>query len=313
MKLLSVQPEDIFGQPVDLFIAACGYEARAPQLAKRYHDCCSKKVAYAFSSRKTLHWEENRTIFKELGFGVFELEKSRDGLLFKLIVSEVETLLIGKQRIRIVFDYSCVTRSWLAVFLRAALRFAPDKIDVYFVYSIAEYEDPPKGAFFNEAVEPIPGFWSLSEQGRPVALVLGLGYEPSRALGAREMLDPAITVLFFTDPVDDPRFSEALQSSNEILLNQTPERNRMGYAIRSIGYLDRIVGDVCEGYSENYSVVIVPLGPKPFCLAALVVSRRLKGVEVWRVSGGGSEEAIDRKGTGEFVAARLHRCTSDFG
>jgi hypothetical protein len=135
--------------------------------------------------------------------------------------------------------------------------------------------------------------------------VLGLGYEELRALGAREMIDPAKTCLFLADPPLDSRYLDRVKTANELLLEQTPNDEHFGYDPLNPEYTFRLLADVCEGSLKSGAVIIVPLGPKPFALVSLVVARSLEGVEVWRVSGGSYEDAVDRAPSDVFIGCRI--------
>jgi len=310
MNLYNTTIEDVVARDVDILFAGCGYEHRAIALSDRLREISiRKKVAFAFGTRHILHWKSNYEWYQANDFSVIEIHDDEAENLFATanFILDQAAINSGEDSLTILIDYSSITRSWLAALLRAVESRSVFIKHVYFSYSMALYAAPPAGEFINESVEPIPGFWELSEPGRPVSLVIGLGYEESRALGAKEMLDPARTLVLYTDPVSDVRFLQAIMESNKILLQQIADRDKFTYDVEDLGYLNRLLGDVCTGLSgADSAVVIVPLGPKPFCLVSLVVSRRISGVDVWRITGGDFEAPIDRVASGKFLVAGIN-------
>ena len=42
--------------------------------------------------------------------------------------------------------------------------------------------------------------------------------------------------------------------------------------------------DVCKSLSEDYRVVVIPCGPKPFTLISFLLRYILRDIDVWKVS-----------------------------
>ena len=175
---------------VDLCLVACGYESRARAFASLYGFEESERLALAFPGQQLLSFAENERAFRARGFAIETIHDTE-------IVSTVSAHLgrhVGKQdsaEVRMFVDISSQSRSRLAFILEAISRVAGNAtVRVFFGYTLAQYLPPPLGRVPNVGIGPVSDFfagWSPDPE-LPVSLVLGLGYEPDRAMGAVEYL-----------------------------------------------------------------------------------------------------------------------------
>ncbi len=211
----------------------------------------------------------------------------------------------------IVVDISSASRRRIAGVVQALL-----EIDGDFLLDFA-YAQP---AFYN-AVESwssdvivsagpvLPIFGGVAEEpGLPIHAIVGLGYEAASALGAVQHLD-ASTVWTLNAECAKSDFSQEVDRVNSILLELVPPAQRLRYPIDDgfeiFDLLNRVTRQVVR---HNANPVLVPLGPKIFAVAALLVS--LLGhfdVPVFRFSGEQLGAVRDSQASGVISLLRVMR------
>jgi len=152
---------------------------------------------------------------------------------------------------------------------------------------------------------PVQGFAGLSFPHRATALVVGLGYDPGRALGIHEELDPNVVASFVARPAVDVRYERSTLEANRDFLELVDEALRFEYPILDFLTTFQRLDGICRGLSAEAGTVLVPLGPKIFALASFLVAARQREVSVWRVSAGTRADPVDRAAAGPVVAAGL--------
>ena len=147
MKLISEQQIDLMKvdpASLDLVLCACGYETRATYVASKLgQDTTCQKVALAFEDRSALARKKNEDEFTELGY---ELVRTSGGTadsaeaVCNTMLSEPD-----RKHVRILVDYSCMTRVWYAALIDRLhrIRIGPDA-EVIFAYSPSTHTPPPR-------------------------------------------------------------------------------------------------------------------------------------------------------------------------
>jgi len=170
-------------------------------------------------------------------------------------------------------------------------------------YSVAEFVGPPSSGYpvrqFGPVIEELntlPGRPSL-----PISVIVGLGYEPEKALGAVGVLDPG-TVFFLVPLGVDSRYEDSVRLSNQALLASYGTRSHLTYSIAKpySTYID-LKGLVSRLRLES-RVMILPLGPKVLSAISIVLAwEYFPDVSVWRVSSEEAEIPVNKKSSGAVV------------
>jgi hypothetical protein len=288
------------------FIAACGYEGRGPHAAKALlrDGGAVKKLAFGFAEHKVPSRIAVDEEFRRLGFDIVDDVPSGSGVRLATAVRDIVKKASGA--VKLVIDYSCMTKMWYAAIIRELFDTRRENIsvEVYFVYSPARFASPgPPGV--NKVAGAISGFGHLRSPLLPTALLLGLGYEPVRAMGLRDYVDPELTMAFYTDPALDERYQAAVMRSNTGLLTTLPTKFRFRYGVADLDYTNALLRNVALGLIRQYRVIIAPLGPKPFCLLSLILSAECSAIDVWRVSVGEEITPQERDAAGPLLILRV--------
>jgi len=308
-----VQKEQINWKHIDLVLCSSGFEARASYFASQTPIADFKwRFTLPFKGQKTLSRVTNDGIFSNLRFDFLreidgdDIKSARNAFLHCLNVMKES----GLQEASIAIDYSCMTRAWYGAFINCLFSISGlfSKLNVYFSYSPSTFS-PPLETSPNDFVGPLPGFCILRPMDKPVALLIGLGYERVRAAGLREYVDPAETLLFYTDPAIDPQFSKAVFDNNKALIEFVKISNLIRHPLSDLDATTALLHDATSTLSKDYRVIVAPLGVKPFSLLSMLLSARYNEFDLWRVSGGGFAAPAQREACGELLIYQV--CFTD--
>ncbi|MBC8767732.1 hypothetical protein H4O18_06985 [Arenibacter sp. BSSL-BM3] len=209
------------------------------------------------------------------------------------------------QDLKLVVDYSCMTKPWyytLILFLnKKNLGFK--NITVYFVYTPSKFTKPfpPKP---NSEVAPLPGKYIVPTD-KPKALVVCLGYEQNKAEGIIEHLDPKISYLFYTKPALDSDFVSTIEENNANLLSTA--KHIVEFPVNNLLKLERELTSVYYLLKDEYSIIIAPLGPKPFTFISMLLAIKFDNIDIWRVGSGSDINEYDREPIDEntFIISKV--------
>lgn len=288
--------EEIKKTQFDWIIAASGYESRASYLTSKLDlNYESTKTVFGFSSRKILSRSKNDATFKKLGFN----QVACSGDSEREITHEMDVFFKSwrRKKLKILLDYSSMTRTWYATVIHYIwnLPKSVDLIDLYLSYTPSSFF-PPLEARQIDCMGALQGFSGLNLPDRPTALVMGLGYEPQRAIGLNDYLEASHTYAFYADPALDNRFVSAVIKNNKILLNRLGKERIIRYPFANLRRTAALLSSLCMGLSKNYRLILAPLGPKPFSLLCLLLYLKFpKQFGVWRVSASSHGNTYDRE------------------
>ncbi|KQS36830.1 hypothetical protein [Pedobacter sp. Leaf194] len=283
----------------DFIFCASGFESRCihiiSQLDWSINDA-AKKICFSFSDRIAPSKKRADELFFSQGFRFFPAD-TNNIIDYTNIYHD---LFLGskKTRLKILFDYSCMTTIMYASILKYFKDFSShfDEVEIYFSYTQAKYIDPGKSKplFFNQ---PIPLFDPIQSTDKKIALLIGLGYEEDKALGLHEYFqnDDKDMYLFITGKVSSSEFFEKVRKNNEKLIKITKPENIIYYDLANISPLLSTMETLINYLiSTNYRVVVAPIGPKVFSLASLLVNLVHKEVTTYRLSDGKMAEPLDK-------------------
>lgn len=288
-------------EDVDIFIAACGYEGRARAVAQQFCKSAKGKLAIGFSSQCELDYPANSQWFQSAGFDLREVD---DGG-FRDLIDEYLLRYASKVGARIEIDISCFNRFRLAHLVDALRSFSQDEVTVIFRYSIAEFTPPVTDTAPVVVVEPvIPQFagWTIRPD-RPPAAVVGLGYEPNKAIGIVDHLEinNATWAYYPLGPI--PEYYQSVLEANTSLLNIIQAEGRcQPYDLNEPAQLFHEMNSLVSTLKPHFNTVLIPFGPKIFALVSLLVASLHDDIGVWRVSSGLLEMPVSRQASGHAIS-----------
>jgi hypothetical protein len=200
-----------------------------------------------------------------------------------------------RQEINIFIDYSCMTKYWYysIIMYLANKDIALQRINAYFGYTPSKYSAPQKPKP-NSEIAPLPGKYIIPTD-KPKALIVCLGYEQNKAEGIINHLDPKCVYIFYTKPALDERFVSTLEKNNKNVLTEFDKGKIITYPFDDLLYLERQLTAIYFLLKDEYSIIIAPLGPKPFTLVSMLMSVRYSDIDIWRVGSGSDINEYSRK------------------
>jgi hypothetical protein len=297
----------------DVFIGSIGFEHRATHVASALRHRIRRGVAIGFPDRHEMAYNGNLSWFRDAGF---DIQPNANDIAFETLMDATvaDTIDRSPPAVRVLVDISSMTRTRIATAVHCGVRALATGATVDFCYAIADFSKPPITSEAVVTFGPIsPEFagWPTNPDS-PMILVLGLGFEADRALGAAELLEPADCWTFRPAGVDT-RYDRALQAANEGLAEvlRGPDRQIDYHVKRPFETFVTLRALIDSLIRENrYRALILPFGPKIFALSALFVQLEFPSVGVWRVSAGTFEASTDRKASGEIIGLSLRSSNS---
>jgi hypothetical protein len=313
------QPQD---SPIDYdsFICALGYESRAIHAADKMALAAANKVAVGFDYHHSGQLAYNVDWFKSRGF----LDWTEDGRenadspfrsdeqFDRLVKSMIERLVADapERPLRVCIDISCFSMIRLAFLLEAIVQSSSKYcIFVDFVYSSGRgyegHREPSQIETAGPVTERYAG-WTV-EPDLPVHAIFGLGLEYEKAVGAIELLNPSDAFAFATLGTS-AALDKHITDANRLFFPLIDPPKRFAFSIdRPMAVYHRL-RSLTLGILRQARPVIVPMGPKIFGLAALLIAESfVPRISVWRISTGRSGEPLDICATGP-----IHGYTVEF-
>jgi len=298
-----IDSEHLQKQQFDAFIAVSGFESRSVYLTDKIDtSTISEKIVLAYNELKdSLFRKHNDNRFKDLGFTFFDVP-SKDISSLREILSQICSKN-QKDTIDILVDYSCMTKIWYNGILNffSELEECFSKVNLWFCYSPSEFTKSHTSVI-NKFFDPeIP----KSNGNKPVALILGLGFEKGRSEELSKQLDAQVTFAFYADPAYDERYVNEVLESNQALLKKIRSEMIVKYPIYDLNSINDSLTKLCINMRLSHQLVLAPIGPKPFTLMCFILSTRYPDIKLWKVSTAGNFAATDRKPYGELLLYKV--------
>lgn len=273
----------INGISIDLFILAGNHEKRVLTLFDKIKDKSEIKKTIMFRFKDDFKPVSNN----------FELETIKD---CNQIYSLLDNIFAGhnKENFTLLVDYSCMTKSWYySIILYLSKKNLNQKnIRVLFSYTPSKYSEPLKPKP-NSDIAPLPGKYVIPTD-KPKALIVCLGYEQNKAEGIIEHLDPKFCHIFYTKPSLDSLFSKKIEENNTTIISER-KKQITTYAFGDLLNLERSLNSLYQTLKKDYSIIIAPLGPKPFALVSMIMAAKYPEIDIWRVGSGYDINEYDRE------------------
>lgn len=286
----------------DFLVVVHGYEPRSADVARRVGGSADRKIALAYDAPGLFAFDENGRLLRSMGFTLLPAELSS----VQLIAAEIRGAAADRH-VEVGIDISSMSRALLAPLLIAlenvseSVSFA---VDFWYMPPMFDASVHPTAAI--ETAELLhPRFAGLAADPlKPVAAIVGVGYEPNLGLGVSEYLDVA-SVYAFVPFGHDTQFDQATEEANRSLfLGETPCR-RAEYDLTDPYDLYVRLESLMYGLARTNRVAVVPLGPKIFSLCSILAAMQSDSpAAIWRFSSGQAAAAPHRSG-GEPIKLRV--------
>jgi len=291
----------------DIAIWTCGYEQRARYICENQVVIAKSNLVFDYQSLDILDFNKNKSYFESIdnvSFYTNELD------LLNQIGPKLEALDEESESLKLFLDVSSCSRSVAAKILENLKLIASARAKNLLItigYALSEFSTPPDSELPCHISEPVIGElsgWS-SDLSKPPFAIVGIGFEPGRALGAIDYLEiPEVRIFFPKGP--DARFDGAVAAANSFLIEEETDGNVLPYSILSPNILYEKMVSLVTGIFSQYRPVVIPLGPKIFAAVAIVLALNLApNICVWRTSSGPSGNPQNIKPQGPISIFRF--------
>lgn len=289
--------DELLNEQVDIIIAACGYETRSSHLVQLAHFNAKRKIALLFkelpdfASRK-----KNEEIFLSKDYECYEIESNSAENINKVLHAVCKDF--NDENVKILIDYSSMTRIWYGNIIQFLTNIECNirHLVIYFSYTPENYF--PVTSSIEKGNKPYSVFLNQNQinTNKPIALVLGLGYDVNSAEYLNNFFNNPDKYLFVPNPSFNDKYTLLAKENNSGLINSSNPINVFQYSAANIEDIESKLRSVCLNLRLKYRVIIASLGPKTFSLASFLVNTRYPDVEIWHVND--NENAYDIKPSG---------------
>jgi hypothetical protein len=250
----------------------------------------SRRVHFLSMLRKEAEGVRTIAIFTSTSQAVREPFKRKD--VEQLSCTEACAAVVDSRRDEdgvacIFIDVSCLPRQQIgAVFAALKHLASTGPVELQMAYSLARFVKPPQHwssaiRSFAPVNDEFAGWTATPE--KPIELVIGIGYERGKAMGATEFLEPRDTWLFVPDSVEQEYFKEVRAQNYELLHER--ENNLLSYDVLQPVDAFHTLLSLVRGMKQVARPILLPFGPKVFFGVSLLVAMLLEEAAVWFVDG----------------------------
>jgi len=190
------------------------------------------------------------------------------------------------EQLNILVDYSSMPRLWYAAILRWAQTFAGEKrVELDLAYTISDYISEQNFRPLElEDIPAIPGCDGvLDDSNVPILGIFGLGFDGIAASEVLEELEPSTVYAYLADPVPFPEYAERARRENQEILNA--QKLLLPLPLCSIRTVYGYLSELAVLSKSTHQVKLIPMGPKPHVVAAILVALRFEDVACLHVAG----------------------------
>lgn len=263
----------------DLFLHALGFEHRSVELLRRNLIEAREVISFAFETPGVLSYDDNKAICANAATKIVPAGQGARDVLRKYFETAQSRAIV------VAVDISSLNRRLIAeIFLELCLK--RDRIEQFkLIYTPQEYVEPEASFSKIGAIRAIaPELTAFdSDPDKPIALMLGLGFEYGLGLGIIDLIEPERTVCFKANGFDD-RYEDAVRRANFDFEFSTANLLVQSYTLMDPLAAYSGINNIAYGLLSSHRIEVVPLGPKLFTAYAILLSLTFLGqVTVLRV------------------------------
>ncbi|WMB71679.1 hypothetical protein RA178_14760 [Shewanella oncorhynchi] len=292
----------------DLAIFSCGYEERCIEVATRLNnENVDKVIILAFDQHKNDSTRQDcLNYFDENWTGHYFLEISQREIfsIYEKVSEIVEGL--NKEEISILIDYTSMSRAWYASILNYLINFTLKNIIVDLTYATAIYKNLDLNVELGE-LRIIPGCEGISLTKRHNAAIFMLGFDKYGPRRLYNLLNPNKCFGIMAAPAATYDYENTCLEKNKDFISHYlgGVENLVKLPINSISTCYDNMSQMLSLLKTDYNVSIIPFGPKPHILTAILCSFNFPNVTCL-YSEYIRNTTVKVESSGDFVISRLH-------
>ena len=303
LQVLDMEPEAICEEEYDVAFFCSGYEARCTYMPNKLSpDRVVETFVLGFTEKaRSKNRPKNDKFYQERwGCKPLLLSGDNEKPIYDCLHRSIQS---SSKPIRILIDYSSMSRLWYAAVLNwARFHSITKEVTIDFVYSMGSYEEEQNPMVIREMVS-IPGCEGRAYRLRKSVAVFGLGFHGLASLCVLDRLEADIVYAFLASPGSSEDYVAKTREINTELIANHKTQAVFEMSMSSIESTYRALAETISPHRPDGEITLVPMGPKPHVLASILVAMRFPEVACLRVSG--NLESLDVLPTGEVAATRV--------
>ena len=299
--------QNLFDQNYDISVFSCGYEERSSNLATVITvENIGCPLVFGFDGGKSETCLRNEAVYKDLLLAdVVDIAYGETHKIIGILRAEVEKLIFGKRiLIKVLVDYSSMPRLWYSEILNFFKNYDSDvSFELDFVYSVGEhiYSDQPQ-----QLGDPIvlPGCEAVATYSKRTVAIFGLGFDSGAPICMHGKIEPDNTYALIARPGALEDYSAKTYSINSDFIEESVDE--VVYSpLFSVKQTYDSMREIFFPFRTSAITVIVPFGPKPHALAAIIAAMNYPGVTCLYSSTGSRPSVVTA--TSELVLSRIYK------
>ncbi|MAO12626.1 hypothetical protein [Marinobacter sp.] len=277
----------------DLGFFGLGYEPRAVHIFKKYSSLCEKKFVFGYDyNTNVFDYQKNKDFFLQSADEVIEPNDEK-------LPAEILRFIsyFGDVPLNVCVDITVMSRHRVACVLWSLLENLAPNSTITVKYCLSEFVEPPRIAPPVKNIGPIIKQLNgtPSNIGLPPSLVVSLGYEEGKALGAANYID-ASDIICLIPRSEIREFEENVRKVNEIFLKGIPSSKILDLDIHRPMSTYYDLKSIIQSISNHSRPIFLPLGPKIISALGVILGWEIRpSLPVWRVSSKEHEIPMRRK------------------
>ncbi len=295
----------------DIAVFASGYEQRCTYVAKRLdRGKIDHPVVLGFNELN--HGDqrtENDLYFNEnWGKGQIAISANDEAPIYEIL----SKLSQGKERLNMLVDYSSMSRLWYAGVLNWS-RYSPTKsqLVIDMVYTVGQYQGEPRPIMVINDILSVPGLEGRAVPSAKSVSIFGLGFDGFASLCVLDRLEPDDVYAYYAQPGAHAEYSERARSSNQEMISKHAIAT-LGLPLDSVELTFNHLSELTSPHLNASDITIIPMGPKPHVLAAILLAIRFEQIGCVRVSSH-RQPPINAVATGNIIATTVEFRPDDRG
>lgn len=300
---------DVFSRRYDISVFCCGYEERCKYLPSVLSKSkIGSSLVFDFLDNDPFPDTARRLnskFFEDLPSAITKVKYSQSEVIIdKLRRAVVALAASGVKTANILVDYSSMPRLWTAEILNFFKNHSINIELVFdFLYSVGEhiYTDGPR-----QLREPIvlPGCEAVATYNKKTVAIFGLGFDSGAPICVHQMIEPDVTFALVARPGALDDYSKRTVSTNTEFIESSVSEIIFS-PLASVKQTYDTMREIFYPYKNSATTVIIPFGPKPHALAAILSAMNHKGVACLHASTGPILQPITA--TTDLVMSRIFR------
>lgn len=305
-KIHDTEINNIVNTNYDIAFFASGYESRCTYISTLLDkDSVNTIVVLGFKNiANNTQRKLNDGIFSEkFNIEPFLIPSNDDCQIYNKL-NELIDEFQHQDKIRILVDYSSMSRMWYAAIINWSLynsKFSTIIID--FVYSHGLYKEyiPP---MVIKDIMTIPGCDGSGIKHSSSIAIFGLGFYSLAMACVLERLESDTVYAFYSQISEN--YNARVEKDNKDTINDFIKNPPLKLPINSIETSYRYLAELIAPYLDQKEVIFIPMGPKPHILTCILLSRRFRNITCLRVSAEDPpHKPLDIAPSGEIYATQI--------